>query len=254
MNEVVVAPGSAAIGAEPRVRCLPDVDPLDGPAVVAAARAASAELVVIGPEAPLAAGRRRRAARCRDPRLRADAGGGADRDVEGVLPRGRRGGRGARWRALGRSRTERERRRAPSWPSSAPTGSGVVLKQDGLAAGKGVAVYDDVGLALDHVPSYLRGTRRRTGARGRGAAHGPRGERHRDLRRPRGDRAARVARPQAPVRRRRRSEHRRHGRVLAAPGPAVRSGRRTSSTPSTARSLPSSPGAERRSSASCTRA
>ena len=55
MNEVVVAPGSAAIGAEPHVRCVPE-DPLDGPAVVAAARAASAELVVIGPEAPLAAG------------------------------------------------------------------------------------------------------------------------------------------------------------------------------------------------------
>jgi phosphoribosylamine--glycine ligase len=33
----------------------------------------------------------------------------------------------------------------------------VVLKQDGLAAGKGVVVYDDVGLALDHVPAYLRG-------------------------------------------------------------------------------------------------
>jgi phosphoribosylamine--glycine ligase len=32
-----------------------------------------------------------------------------------------------------------------------------VLKQDGLAAGKGVSVYDDVGLALDHVPSYLAG-------------------------------------------------------------------------------------------------
>jgi phosphoribosylamine--glycine ligase len=55
MNEVIVAPGSAAIGAEPGVRCVP-LDPLDGAAVVAAARSASAELVVIGPEAPLAAG------------------------------------------------------------------------------------------------------------------------------------------------------------------------------------------------------
>jgi phosphoribosylamine--glycine ligase len=34
-------------------------------------------------------------------------------------------------------------------------GRGVVLKQDGLAAGKGVTVYDDPGLALDHLPSYL---------------------------------------------------------------------------------------------------
>ncbi|MBA2701216.1 MAG: phosphoribosylamine--glycine ligase, partial [Chloroflexi bacterium] len=56
VNEVFVGPGSAAIAAEPRVRQLPDLDPLDGEAVVAAARSIAAELVVIGPEAPLAAG------------------------------------------------------------------------------------------------------------------------------------------------------------------------------------------------------
>ena len=56
MNEVVVAPGSAAMGAEPGVRCLPGVDPLDSGDVTAAARSIAAELVVIGPEAPLAAG------------------------------------------------------------------------------------------------------------------------------------------------------------------------------------------------------
>jgi phosphoribosylamine--glycine ligase len=55
VNEVIVAPGSAAIAREPRVRCL-DVDPLDADAVVALARRVSAELVVVGPEAPLAAG------------------------------------------------------------------------------------------------------------------------------------------------------------------------------------------------------
>ena len=56
VNTVFVAPGSDAMAAEPRVRRLPDVDPLDGGSVVAAARAVAAELVVIGPEAPLAAG------------------------------------------------------------------------------------------------------------------------------------------------------------------------------------------------------
>src|SRR5439155_24670197 len=56
MNEVGVGPGSAAIGADPRVRCLPSIDPLGAEAVVAAARAISAELVVIGPETPLGAG------------------------------------------------------------------------------------------------------------------------------------------------------------------------------------------------------
>jgi phosphoribosylamine--glycine ligase len=55
VNEVLVAPGSAGIATEPRVRCEP-VDPLDGAAVVGVARRFAAELVVIGPEAPLAAG------------------------------------------------------------------------------------------------------------------------------------------------------------------------------------------------------
>src|SRR4051794_29302290 len=56
VNEVFVAPGSDAIAREPRVRVERDVDPLDPAAVLAVARARSVELVVIGPEAPLAAG------------------------------------------------------------------------------------------------------------------------------------------------------------------------------------------------------
>jgi phosphoribosylamine---glycine ligase len=55
VNEVLVAPGSDGIATEPRVRC-ESVDPLDGDAVLALARRFAAELVVIGPEAPLAAG------------------------------------------------------------------------------------------------------------------------------------------------------------------------------------------------------
>ena len=56
VNEVLVAPGSDAIAREPRVRDDPAVDPLDPAAVVTSARRFAAELVVIGPEAPLAAG------------------------------------------------------------------------------------------------------------------------------------------------------------------------------------------------------
>lgn len=56
VNEVIVAPGSYAIAAEPRVRRLPAVDPLDAAEVVAVARHEAVELVVIGPEGPLAAG------------------------------------------------------------------------------------------------------------------------------------------------------------------------------------------------------
>jgi phosphoribosylamine---glycine ligase len=56
VNEIIVAPGSYAIASEPRVRRLPAVDPLDASAVIAVARHEAVELVVIGPEAPLAAG------------------------------------------------------------------------------------------------------------------------------------------------------------------------------------------------------
>ena len=55
-NEVIVTPGSVAIGREPRVRCVAGVDPLDPAAIVEVARREAVELVVIGPEAPLAAG------------------------------------------------------------------------------------------------------------------------------------------------------------------------------------------------------
>lgn len=56
VNEVIVVPGSDAIATEPRVRCVPGVDTLDGPAIVAVARREAVELVVVGPEDPLAAG------------------------------------------------------------------------------------------------------------------------------------------------------------------------------------------------------
>jgi phosphoribosylamine--glycine ligase len=55
-NEVIVAPGSDAISREPRVRCAAGVDPLDPAAVLSVARQEAVELVVIGPEASLAAG------------------------------------------------------------------------------------------------------------------------------------------------------------------------------------------------------
>jgi phosphoribosylamine--glycine ligase len=56
VNEVIVAPGSEGISREPRVRIVPGIDPLDPAAVVDLARERAVELVMIGPEAPLAAG------------------------------------------------------------------------------------------------------------------------------------------------------------------------------------------------------
>ncbi len=56
VNTVIVAPGSEGIGMVPRVRVVPGFEATDGEAAVALARAEAAELVVVGPEAPLAAG------------------------------------------------------------------------------------------------------------------------------------------------------------------------------------------------------
>jgi phosphoribosylamine--glycine ligase len=154
MNEVVVAPGSAAIGAEHRVRCLPSVDPLDPAAVVAAARTISAELVVVGPEGPLAVGvvdalrdAGMRAFGPTRPAARIETSKAFCHEVAAAA-----GVRMARARAF----TPGEETAARAYVAElGADGAGVVLKQDGLAAGKGVTVYDDPGLAIERVPSYL---------------------------------------------------------------------------------------------------
>ena len=156
INAVFVAPGSAGIAEEPRTTRLPDVDPLDPAAVVAAARAHSIELVIVGPEAPLAAG-------VADAlRAAGIAVFGPDRaaarietskafchDVAEAA-----GVRMARARSFGAADLEAARAFVVE---IGRVGDGVVLKQDGLAAGKGVTVYDDLDLALEHVPSFVTG-------------------------------------------------------------------------------------------------
>jgi phosphoribosylamine--glycine ligase len=156
VDEVVVAPGSAAIGAEPRVRCLPDVDPLDPGAVVAAARSVAVELVVIGPEAPLAAGV---VDALRDAGIRAFGPTQAAARIETskAFCHDVADAAGVRM-ARARSFADGEDAAARSFVTElGAAGRGVVLKQDGLAAGKGVAVYDDAALAAGHVASYLQG-------------------------------------------------------------------------------------------------
>ena len=88
---------ATAIAAEPRVRSPAGRRIRSDPAaVVAAARARAAELVVIGPEAPLAAGRGGRPARGRASRSFGPTRAAARIEtLEGVLSRRRRGGRGA---------------------------------------------------------------------------------------------------------------------------------------------------------------
>jgi phosphoribosylamine--glycine ligase len=156
VNEIVVAPGSAGIATEPRVRCLPGVDPLDPKAVVAAARSMAVELVVVGPEAPLAVGL---------------VDGLAEAGVTVFGPT----------RAAAKLETSKAychevaaatgvpMARARSFDGDEVEGAaafirelesasrGVVLKADGLAAGKGVIVTDSVEQALELAPSFLVG-------------------------------------------------------------------------------------------------
>jgi phosphoribosylamine--glycine ligase len=143
VQSVVVAPGSHAIDEERKVRCVPEVSAMDPATVLALARAEKVDLVVVGPEAPLAAGVAdplvaagvpcfgpvRAAARiessksfCRDVAAAANvrvARGGSFSSLEPALAFAAElaGARGSR---------------------------GVVVKADGLAAGKGVTVCDDL--------------------------------------------------------------------------------------------------------------
>jgi phosphoribosylamine--glycine ligase len=140
-NEVIVAPGSDAIAAEPRVRRLAGVNPLDPDAIVAAARREAVELVVIGPEAPLAAGV-------------ADALRSAGIAVFGPSATAARiesskafcheiaDSAGVRMAMAGAFRDAGAARDFAT--ELASHGTGVVVKADGLAAGKGVTVCDSL--------------------------------------------------------------------------------------------------------------
>jgi phosphoribosylamine--glycine ligase len=153
VNTVYVAPGSDAMTAEPRVRRLPDVDPLDGESVVAAARAIATELVVVGPEGPLAAGV-------------ADALEAAAIPVFGPSAAAARieaskaycheiaGAAGVRMARSGAFASVAE---AGMFARKlAATGRGIVVKADGLAAGKGVTVCDTLEDALGAIETAIR--------------------------------------------------------------------------------------------------
>ena len=138
VNEVVVAPGSAGIAEEPRVRRV-DVPAMDLGAIVDLARAEASELVVVGPEAPLEAGLTDALI---DARIHVF---GASRSAAAIEwskafcheVAAAAGVRMARAMVC-ISRPEAER----AVTAIAAAGSGVVVKEDGLAAGKGVTVLE----------------------------------------------------------------------------------------------------------------
>jgi len=142
VETVIVAPGSDAIGDEPKARCARGVSSLDPTAVVELATNEDVDLVVIGPEAPLAAGV-------------ADALLGAGVPTFGPV---RAAARIESSKAYCRSvaeaagvRTARGRAFGALDPALAfarelvvaPGSCGVVIKADGLMSGKGVTVCDD---------------------------------------------------------------------------------------------------------------
>jgi len=161
INRVHVAPGNAGIAREPRVTVHPSVAAVDASKIVALARREAIELVVIGPEAALAAGLAdallaagvavfgptMAAARiesskafCRDV---AAGAGVAMAHGEGFSVFGP---------ALDRARALVEARGG----SADGLPAGVVIKADGLAAGKGVTVCDTIAEAESALRAIFR--------------------------------------------------------------------------------------------------
>ncbi|ROS31771.1 phosphoribosylamine--glycine ligase [Cellulomonas sp. PhB150] len=146
VTELHAAPGNPGIGA---LATLHTVNPLDGPAVADLAADLGADLVVVGPEAPLVAGV-------------------ADHVREAGIPVFGPSAEGARLE--GSKAFAKEVMEAAGVPTAAPRvatdleqaaaaldelGAPYVVKDDGLAAGKGVVVTDDRDEALAHAHACL---------------------------------------------------------------------------------------------------
>jgi len=163
VNEVVVAPGSDAIAREPRVRVAPGFDALDPAGVVGAAGAFAAELVVIGPEAPLAAGVADALITAGMPVFGPTAAA-ARIESSKAFCREVALAAGAPM-AEGRAFAADEKHAAIAFAGEFAD-NGVVVKADGLAAGKGVTVCDtleDAAAAIDAIDGPLVVEERLTG-------------------------------------------------------------------------------------------
>ncbi len=146
VNEVHVAPGNAGIAQDAQAH---PVDPLDGDAVANLAASIGADLVVVGPEAPLVAGVadavRARGIACFGPSAEAARLEGSKAFATEIM-------------AAAGVPTARP---AVCWTLDEvdaaldDLGAPYVVKDDGLAAGKGVVVTDDRAAALDHARACL---------------------------------------------------------------------------------------------------
>jgi phosphoribosylamine---glycine ligase len=137
VNEIVVAPGSDAIGDEPRVRIADGAAALDADAIVAVARNRSVELAVIGPEAPLAAGV---ADALRDAGIATFGPSAAAARIESSKAFCHEVAASAGV-VMARAASFLDAAAASDYARhEAARGDGVVVKADGLASGKGVIV------------------------------------------------------------------------------------------------------------------
>jgi len=145
-HELHAAPGNPGIG---ELATLHAVDPLDGAAVAALATELGAELVVVGPEAPLVAGVadavRAAGIACFGPSAEAAALEGSKSFAKEVMAAA------GVPTAMAHVCTTVEQVADALDAFGAPH----VVKDDGLAAGKGVVVTDDRTEALDHARGCL---------------------------------------------------------------------------------------------------
>ena len=148
VDDVLAAPGNPGIAA--LARCVP-VDPTDPEAVAVLTRDVRADLVVVGPEAPLVAGVadavRAAGVPCFGPTAEAARLEGSKAFAKEVMAAA------AVPTALAHVCTTLDEVADALDAFVAPH----VVKADGLAAGKGVVVTDDRSTALEHARTHLRG-------------------------------------------------------------------------------------------------
>jgi phosphoribosylamine---glycine ligase len=131
-DRLIVAPGNAGIA---EIAECAELDILDGGAVAAFAEENAIDFVIVGPEAPLAAGVADRLREAGLARLRPRRGGRAARGVEGLHQGDLR-----RLRCPDRRLGAVRRRRRGEGSHVRAQGAPIVVKADGLAAGQGVVV------------------------------------------------------------------------------------------------------------------
>jgi phosphoribosylamine--glycine ligase len=147
VTEVLAAPGNPGIAA---VAALHDVDPMSGPSVAALARDLGVDLVVVGPEAPLVAGVADAVTAvgiaCFGPSREAAQLEGSKAFAKEVM------------NAAGVPTAAAHLCTTPDEVATALDAFGppYVVKDDGLAAGKGVVVTADRAAALEHAATCGR--------------------------------------------------------------------------------------------------